>query len=72
MEKKGYRENLEQLSVMFPDRLTITPQEAARILGCNIKTIYTSMARVRNPLPAVRLTPKKILIPISELANWLV
>lgn len=59
MEKQNYRDTRGYLSELFPGRLTITPQEAARVMGCDIKTVYNSIALVKNPLPDVRMTKKK-------------
>lgn len=71
MEKANYRDTIAHINGLFPDRLTITPQEAARVMTCDIKTVYNSIARVKNPLPAVRMTRKKIVIPIPAFARWL-
>lgn len=71
MEKQGYRESLARMLEIFPDRLTIPPQEAAEAMECNIKTVYSAISRVRNPLPAVHMTKKKIVIPLSAFARWL-
>jgi hypothetical protein len=71
MEKANYRDTIAHINGLFPDRVTITPQEAAQIMDCDIKTVYSSIARVKNPLPAVRMTRKKIVIPIPAFARWL-
>ena len=72
MEKKGYREQLEMLREQFPDRQTITPRETARVLGVNIKTVYSAMKRVRNPLPSIEVTKNRSVVPIARLASWMV
>lgn len=71
MEKNGYRETLEMLLTRFPGRVTVSPSEVADVLDVNIKTVYAAINRSRNPLPSTRLSKKKVLIPISRLANWM-
>ena len=39
MELKGYRENLEIIREQFPDRITINPDECARVMGVDRKTV---------------------------------
>ncbi len=72
MEKKGYREMLEQLNTLFPNRATITPKEAATVMGCPLNTVYNSMYRAHNPLPYKHMGEKRIVISITQLARWLV
>lgn len=71
MEKANYRDTIAHINGLFPDRLTITPQEAAQVMDCNIKTVYNSIARAKNPLPVVRMTKKKMVISIPAFARWL-
>lgn len=71
MEKQGYRENLEMLREAFPGRATITPQEASELMDVNIKTVYSAISRVKKPIPAIPLSRKKIVIPITAFARWL-
>lgn len=70
MEKSGYREMLELLTTTFPGKITITPKEAAAIMDANIKTVYSAINRVKDPLPAKSLAGK-IIIPITAFAQWL-
>ncbi len=70
-EKEGFRENMEMLISAFPGRVSITPKEAASIMNVNIKTVYSAISRQRNPLPAVSITSKKIIIPIAAFARWI-
>ena len=70
MEKSGYREMLELLTTTFPGKITITPKEAATVMNANIKTVYSAINRVKNPLPAKTLAGK-IIIPITAFAQWL-
>lgn len=71
MELVGYRETLETLNDMFPDRVAIDVDECAKALGVNIKTVYTSINRVNNPLPTVKIGSRKTMIPIARLARWM-
>ena len=72
MEKEGYREMLEALNEKFPGRVTITPKEAADVMGTDVRVVYSAIARVKNPMPCKRLAQKKIVIPIPALARWMV
>ena len=71
MELKGYRETIGLLSEVFPGKISITPDEASNAMGCDVKTVYNAINRVKNPLPAQRLAAKKIIIPIPAFARWL-
>lgn len=71
MEKASYRDTIAHLNDLFPGRASITAQEAAQVLDCDIKTVRSSMARVKNPLPSVKVTEKKVVIPIPAFARWL-
>ena len=70
-EKPDYRINLEMLNKRFPGRVSISTQEAAEVLDCSDKTIRSSITRRNNALPAVKITPKKFVIPIPSFARWL-
>lgn len=71
MEKKGYRDQLALLRELFPDRVAITPTEAARALGWNIKTVRSAIARRVNPIPSQTQTASRVVIPVTGLARWL-
>ena len=71
MEKVRYRENYEMLLRLFPDRVSISPREAADVMNADIKTVYAAMQRQKDPLPAQRLSPKKTVIPLASFARWL-
>ena len=71
MELTGYRETLETLNDMFPDRVAIDVDECAKALGVNVKTVYSSINRVKDPLPTVHMGKRKIMIPIARLARWM-
>lgn len=72
MEKYGYREMYEQLQTLFPGRAAISPKEAASVMGCDVRTVYTAMRRVNNPLPNRAISKKKVVIPVPQFAKWLV
>lgn len=71
MEKAGYRENLEVLLEQFPGKVTISPKEAAMAMHVDVRTVYSAMRRVRDPLPHQNITAKRVVIPIAGLAKWL-
>ena len=71
MEKKGYRENLQILTDMFPGKIAISVKEAASAIGANQDTVYDAIKRKFNPLPAQHLSKKKIVIPLASFARWL-
>ncbi len=70
MEKTGFRENLEFLLTMFPQRAAIDVKEAAAVLGVSSKTVYEQVNRATNPIPSKRIGGK-IVIPIVKLASWM-
>lgn len=73
-EKAGYRDALEFITQMFPDRVALKPSEVAEYLGVNIKTVTAAIQRKRDPLPAKDVGGGKknhsYIIPITELARW--
>lgn len=71
MEKQGYREALEMLSINYPGRLSLSVKEVADATDTTIGAVYDAIHRVRNPLPTSRLGRNKIIIPIPALARWL-
>ena len=70
MEPKGYRENLERLNELFPDRVSISVEECASVLGLNHKTVRESLKREKNPIPSVKIGRRR-LIPIAKFARWM-
>ena len=71
MEAKGYRENLEMIREHFPNRITISPDECAKVMGVDRKTVYAAIRKKKNPLPSTRLGARCIQIPVARLAQWL-
>ena len=72
MELAGYRENIEFLNEMFPGRVTITIPECAKVMDCNVKTIYELIKPYRkNPIPTQLIGSRRRVVPIVGLARWL-
>lgn len=71
MEKANYRVNLGLIRELFPDKAAITVVECAKVLSCSKNTVYSYINRAKNPLPAKRVSEKKVVIPIASLANWM-
>lgn len=71
MEKPNYRVNLGLIRELFPDKAAITVPECAKVLSCSKNTVYAYINRAKNPLPAKRVSEKKMVIPIASLANWM-
>lgn len=71
MEFAGYRETIELLSDVFPNRGAISVSECAKFLGVDIKTVYASIARRNNPLPSINVSSRKRMVPVIPLAYWL-
>lgn len=70
MEKEGYRENLEFLVKLYPERAALGVKEAAAALGISAKTVYEQINLAKNPLPSKKIGGK-IVIPIVKLAAWM-
>ena len=72
MELPGYRENIERLDNLFPDRVTISVKECAGVLGVNIKTVYGLISRThKNPIPTNLIGSRHRVIPIVGLVRWM-
>lgn len=76
MEKEGYREQLELLLKMFPNRVTLTVREVAQAMSCDPRTVRATIVRKRDPLPArnTAATGSKkanYVIPLTALARWM-
>lgn len=75
VEKQGYREQLEVLLKMFPNRTALNVQEVAKVMNCNERTVKAAIERRKDPLPARNIAQssaqrKRYLIPITALARW--
>jgi len=51
------------------EKATMNPREAAAYIGCGINRIY-ELCR-RTDFPAIRISEKRIIIPIDHLKEWL-
>ena len=71
MEKQGYRETLEMLERLYPNRTTISVKEAAKAMNASDRSVYDAVKRRYNPIPSQKLTRKKIVIPLAAFAKWL-
>lgn len=62
-EKEGYRENLEQLNLLFPNRVMLTVEEVMQVTGWrNYRTINKYFGK--------RLSPGNTLSKVF-LADWM-
>lgn len=50
-------------------KLTISPKELAKMLGVNTQTAY-SLTKQKG-FPAIRVSERRIIIPIDALNRWL-
>lgn len=71
MEVKGYRDALEVLNAKFPDRVAISANEAAGVLGISYKTVLKHIGKEKNPLPHIPGDGRSFLIPLPAFAKWL-
>lgn len=67
----GYYEQLELVKEKYPDKIALSVRECANVLGVDIKTVYTMMHRVKDPLPSKKIGTKKVVIPIPSFVRWL-
>ena len=64
--KEGIKEHLKGINVDQPD--TITPDEAAKITGLKLKSIYTKVSRLE--MPALT-RGRPLMFSRSELEKWM-
>ena len=71
---ESLRELIELVRKKYPEKAFLKPREAAEVLGCNIKTVYSCIERRYNPLPARNISNgiknKAYIIPVTELCRW--
>lgn len=53
----------------MPDKLTINVPELAKMLGISCPTAY-ELAK-REGFPAIRVSDRRIIIPVDKLHEWL-
>lgn len=70
-EKVGFREQLERLAEIYPDKVTISVPEAARVLGIDKRTVVALIQK--KILPAMNISSggknKRYIIPITAIAR---
>lgn len=71
MERDGYRETYALIIRMFPDRLTLSVKEVAKVMSVCEASVRQALNRRVNPLPSQKITPGRIVIPVPQLARWL-
>lgn len=72
MEKRGLRDVIEDISTKFsPKQGVLTVKEVAEYLNVSEACVYRYINYPRNPLPHIRLGRGKIMIPIPELARFM-
>ncbi len=64
-EKEDFRGNLELLTQMFPNRVTLTVNEASAIIDCDRDTLTNDTT-----FP-VKKIKSKLVVPVVALARWL-
>lgn len=69
-EKEGFREQLERLCELFPERETISMPEACKVVGLCRDTLLQDKT-----FPAKKPGDRrngKIVVPLVALARWMV
>lgn len=64
-EKQDFRENLELITLLFPNRAALDVNEACSLLGCHRDTLTNDKAF---PLQKIK---GKWIVPVVGLARWL-
>ena len=72
-ERQGYREMIEALAVVYPGKISLTVEEAAKALDVDRRTVKALIDN--NKLPAVDVSMgdkyARYLIPITSIAKML-
>lgn len=71
-EKQGYRELIERISTIYPDKVSLSVEEAAKVIGVDRRTV-TRLIETRR-LQATNLstgTNNKFKIPVTSIAKML-
>ena len=69
MEKSNYRHNLELIQTKYPDKMVLSADEVAKLVGLDRKTVYRMIHDGR--IKTINLSVGVKRIPITELANWM-
>ena len=64
-EKQDFRDNLELITLLFPNRAALNVNEASELLGCHRDTLTNDKSF---PLQKIK---GKLIIPVVGLARWL-
>ena len=64
-EKQDFREQLDRLLQLYPGREMIEVREAARVVGCDYRTL------VRDKAFPTRQLGTKIFVPLVGMARWM-
>lgn len=73
-EKEGYREQIERLAEIYPNKVVLTVPEAASVLGLDVRTVLALIQNKR--LVATNISAgkknKRYVIAVSALARFTV
>ena len=64
-ELEDYRDNIALLAQMFPNKATLSVEEAAAVIGCDKRTIISN-----NDVPTIRIG-RRVAVPMVGLARYL-
>ncbi len=64
-ELEDYRDNIALLTQMFPNKATLTAEEAVAVIGCDKRTIVSN-----NDVPTIRIG-RRVAVPMVGLARYL-
>lgn len=73
-EKEGYREQIERLAEIYPNKVVLSVPETAKVLGVDVRTV---VALIQNrKLNATNISAgkknKRFVIPITSIARFTV
>ena len=71
-EKQGYRDLIERISSIYPDKASLSVEEAAKVIGVDRRTVSRLIESRR--LHAVNLSTgqnNKFKIPVTSIAKML-
>ena len=64
-EVEGYRETVELIRTIYPDRAALSRAEAAKLLGCSTRTLQR-----RQEIPHITMG-QTVRYPVDGLARWM-
>jgi predicted DNA-binding transcriptional regulator AlpA len=75
VESKKYRETLEKLESMFPNKLLLDVKDLANVTGLSVKTIYVKVApgckRKKLGIEPVRHSRRHLRFKIHDVARFI-